>query len=454
MTILYNAIIITGKAETPGSILIEDEHIAKIWTEQTEADFYISKHPEAEVVQLDGKMVLAGGIDAHVHFRDPGLTHKADMQTESAAALLGGVTSFIDMPNTTPQTTSEDALTAKLSSAAGRCHANYGFHLGATNTNFHTILKDLDTDPDEINEKYAAIKVFMGSSTGNMLVDDPVALNTLFNQTKKVVMVHCEDEAIIKENLNAAVEKYGEDIPFRQHPEIRSRKACMKSSMKALELAMQYGTHLHLCHISTKEEMEMVRAAKIHNPNITAETSINYLWFCDEDYERLGSKIKCNPAVKTAADRDAIREALANGVLDTIGTDHAPHLESEKNKPYRTSPSGIPSIQQTLPVLLTLHNELDIPMTRIASVFSEKPAEIFGIQQRGMLKEGNFADLVVVDEKAETIIQKEDLAYKCGWTPYVGEKMTGKVVAVYVNGHLAANEGHVVDACYGKQLTY
>ena len=294
----------------------------------------------------------------------------------------------------------------------------------------------------------------MGSSTGNMLVDNLESLETIFNQKDKVVMVHCEDESIIKTNLEAAAEKYGEDIPISMHPEIRSRKACMKSSMKALELAMKYGTRLHLCHISTKEEMEMVRAAKIHNPGISAETSINYLWFCDEDYERLGSKIKCNPAIKTADDRDALRNALLAGTLDTIGTDHAPHLLREKEHPYRKCPSGIPSIQQTLPVLLTLHRDCDIPLTRIASVFSERPAEIFGIKDRGFLKEGCFADLVIVDKDETVTVKAEDLAYKCGWTPYEGEKLAGKICRVYVNGRLAAEGGKTTGIAAGRCLEY
>ena len=273
----------------------------------------------------------------------------------------------------------------------------------------------------------------MGSSTGNMLVDSTDTLSSLFAIKNKPVLVHCEDEATIKANLEKAIATYGEDIPFTEHENIRSRMACIKSSIKALELAMKHGTKLVLCHISTKEEAEMVRAAKLNNPEIIAETSCNYLWFSNEDYSRLGSKVKCNPSVKTPADRQALRTALSEGLIDTIGSDHAPHLLSEKDAPYTKAPSGLPSIQQTLPVLLTIAQQEEIPLEKIASVFSEKAAEIYELN-RGKIQAGWQADLVVFDYGKEFTVKAEDQKSKCGWSPYEGQTLKGVIEAVYING--------------------
>jgi dihydroorotase len=380
---------------------------------------------------------MAGGIDAHVHFREPGLTHKADMQTESLAAIHGGVTSVMDMPNTSPATVTAEALKDKLTRAAEKAHTKTAFHIGATNENADDICR-LITEGDAATgirpEDIAGVKVFMGSSTGNMLVDSGSSLERLFKIKEKPVLVHCEDEEIIKANLSKAIEKHGEDIPFCEHENIRSRMACIKSSIKALELAIKHGTRLVLCHISTKEEVEMVRAAKLNNPAIIAETSCNYLWFTNEDYNRLGSRVKCNPSVKTANDREALREALATGTIDTIGSDHAPHLLSEKDGVYTKAPSGLPTIQQSLPVLLTIAYECEIPLTRIASVFSEKAADIYNLN-RGKIAKGYEADLVVFDYEKTFIVKAEDQKSKCGWTPYEGETLRGKIMSVYINGN-------------------
>jgi dihydroorotase len=273
----------------------------------------------------------------------------------------------------------------------------------------------------------------MGSSTGNMLVDESGTLEKLFSIKNKPVLVHCEDEATIKANLAEAVSRYGDDIPFEEHENIRSRKACIKSSIKALEMAIRHGTRLVLCHISTKEEIEMARAAKLSNPGIIAETSCNYLWFCNEDYARLGSKAKCNPSVKTAGDRAALRAALAEGLIDTIGSDHAPHLLSEKEGTYCKAPSGLPSIQQSLPVLLTIAKEEDIPLTRIAAVFSENAADLYGLNC-GRIRKGYDADLVVFDYSSEFTVEQKDQKSKCGWTPYDGMTLRGVIDSVYVNG--------------------
>lgn len=439
MILLHNATIVTAEKEAVGSILIQDGKIADVIYK--EDSNYIGSVLEImkskpEMMELEGKHVMAGGIDAHVHFRDPGLTHKADMATESRAAIAGGVTYAVDMPNTKPVTTSAEALKAKIELAKGRTSGKIAFHIGATNDNAEEIIR-LITEGDEETgitpDDIAGVKVFMGSSTGNMLVDDSTTLGKLFSVKNKPVLVHCEDEAIIKKNLADAIEKYGEDIPFTEHENIRSRSACIKSSIKALEMAIKHGTQLVLCHISTKEEMEMVRAAKLNNPDIVAETSCNYLWFSNEDYARLGSKVKCNPSVKTSADRQALRQALAEGTIDTIGSDHAPHLLTEKDAPYTKAPSGLPTIQQSLPVLITIAAQEEIPLTRIASVFSEKASEIYGLNT-GKIAKGYDADLVIFDKDKEFTVKAEDQLTKCGWSPYEGETLKGVIECVMVDG--------------------
>ncbi|MBQ2016179.1 MAG: amidohydrolase family protein [Clostridia bacterium] len=441
MTLLYNATIVTAEKEGKGAILIDGDSISKVYWEDQHQVPEITE----DAIDLQGKYIIAGGIDAHVHFREPGLTHKADMQTESRAAVAGGVTTVFDMPNTSPATISAEALAGKMQLAKRRSLAKIGFHIGASNSNADQIcslVKDGDPATGLKASDIPGVKVFMGSSTGNMLVDDRNSLERLFRIKEKPVLVHCEDEAMIRANLAAATEKYGDDIPFDQHPAIRSRQACIRSSIKALELAMTHGTKLVLCHISTREEMEMVRAAKQTNPEIIAETSCNYLWFSDEDYQRLGSGVKCNPAVKTAADRQALRDGLANGLIDTIGSDHAPHLLSEKDAPYAKAPSGLPSIQQSLPVLLTVAKQEDIPLTRIAAVFSENASKLY-LLDTGRIAPGMKADLVIFDFDKEFTVKAEDQYSKCGWTPYEGESLNGWIETVYVNGQKVLDNGRI-----------
>ena len=441
MRLLKNATLVTAAKAGAGSVLIEGDRISAVWWADSEdynfrLDMFLKKNPEAEISDLTGKHIIAGGIDAHVHFRDPGLTHKADMATESRAAAAGGVTTVFDMPNTKPATTEAVHLAEKLALAKEKSVINMGFHIGATNENASAIASLVQNGDAETGLKpsdIAGVKVFMGSSTGNMLVDEENTLAELFSIKEKPVLVHCEDEDTIRRNMERAREKYGEDIPFSEHEHIRSRIACINSSIKALELAIKYNTRLTLCHISTKEEVEMVRAAKLNNPGITAETSCNYLWFCNEEYDKLGSRAKCNPSIKTASDRAALREALKNGQIDTIGSDHAPHLLSEKDAPYGSAPSGLPSIQQTLPVLLTIAEEEEIPLERIASVFSEKAAEIYGLE-RGKIQEGWYADLVIFDLSKDFVVRNEDQHGKCGWTPYDGVTLKGVIEEVIING--------------------
>ena len=441
MTLLYNATIVTAEKEGKGAILIDGDSISKVYWEDQHQVPEITE----DAIDLQGKYIIAGGIDAHVHFREPGLTHKADMQTESRAAVAGGVTTVFDMPNTSPATISAEALAGKMQLAKGRSLAKIGFHIGASNSNADQICSLVKDGAPATGLKASdipGVKVFMGSSTGNMLVDDRTSLERLFRIKEKPVLVHCEDEAMIRANLAAATEKYGADIPFDQHPAIRSRQACIRSSIKALELAMTHGTKLVLCHISTREEMEMVRAAKQTNPEIIAETSCNYLWFSDEDYQRLGSRVKCNPAVKTAADRQALRDGLAGGLIDTIGSDHAPHLLSEKDAPYAKAPSGLPSIQQSLPVLLTVAKQEDIPLTRIAAVFSENASKLYRLDT-GRIAPGMKADLVIFDFDKEFTVKAEDQYSKCGGTPYEGESLNGWIETVYVNGQKVLDNGRI-----------
>ncbi|HBH09291.1 MAG TPA: dihydroorotase [Rikenellaceae bacterium] len=482
--LLTNATIVTGASTKKGALAIDGERIVGIW-HRSDSDSNDSEalrvFPDAEVIDLEGKVLMAGGIDAHVHFREPGMEWKADIESESKAALLGGVTSFLDMPNTIPPTTDLDALKDKLNRASERSWANYGFHIGATNGNAAMIREYL---AEGLGGKFGGIKVFMGSSTGNMLVDDDKTLSDLFRIKGKPILIHSEDEGIIKANLEAAKAKFGEDIPFREHPLIRSRKACIRSTAKALAMAIEYGTRLHVLHVSTAEEVEMIRAAKIHNPNITAETSANYLWFSDEDYETLKGKEKCNPAIKTATDREALRKGLAEGIIDTIGSDHAPHLLTEKVDNYLKCPSGLPSVQQSLSVVMTVADIFNegkeeglLTLSRIASAFSEKPAEILGIKERGSLKVGNHADLVVIDPEREYSVQNhsnsaannpepghsvqnhavdladnapepnysvEKAAYKCGWSPYDGVKFKGMIDKVFLNGIQVIADGSLI----------
>lgn len=457
MTLLHNATIVTAGKEGKGSVLIDGCLISRvIWEEPDGTAEYegrripYSSLPEifsdSEVIDLTGKHLIAGGIDAHVHFREPGLTHKADMTTESRAAAAGGVTTVFDMPNTNPATTDAEALAGKLKLAEEKSHVKMGFHIGATNSNADMICRlvnDGDSDAGVKASDIAGVKIFMGSSTGNMLVDDGGSLDKLFAIKEKPVLVHCEDEAVIRANLAAATEKYGEEIPFKEHENIRSRQACIRSSIKALEMAMKHGTRLVLCHISTKEELNMVRAAKDINKDIVAETSCNYLWFSNEDYPAMGSRVKCNPSVKKHEDRQALREGLLNGLIDTIGSDHAPHLLSEKDAPYTKAPSGLPSIQQSLPVLLTIAKQEDIPLTRIASVFSEKASAIYGLD-RGRIASGMKADLVVFDYDRQFTVKAEDQYSKCGWTPYEGETLNGYIETVYLNGKVILDKGRII----------
>lgn len=459
--LIHNGLIIKGDKTEKGSIEITNNLISNLYYYSelsiSAEDFLSSfreKHPDYQIIDTSNKYILAGGIDAHVHFRDPGLTSKGDISSESRAALLGGVTSFIDMPNTNPVCITPESLVEKIKIAEQASSINYAFHLGASNDN-SAIIDDVLEGRSEIlkKEDFGAVKVFMGSSTGNMLVNDDQTLDHLFEIKSKSVLVHCEVEKIIQKNTQDAIAQYGDEIPIKEHPNIRSRKACILSSINALERAMKKGTRLHLLHISTKEEIEMVKAAKLQNPNIFAETSTNYLWFSDKDYDRLGTKLKCNPAIKSEEDCIALKRAIKEGVIDSIGTDHAPHLEAEKDNPYTKAPSGLPTIGESLGVLWRIFKEEDIELNILAKIFSENIAASLGIDKRGRLEKGNYADIIVVKDD-EHIVKRESLAYKCGWSPYEGVELPISVEYAFINGTLAVEEGKTTNINAAKALYF
>jgi dihydroorotase len=474
--LLNNALIVTGDRAAKGALSVSGEKIDGIWFADEKGcitfngesmrlssfqDLFKTQNPDKEIIDLDGKILMAGGIDAHVHFREPGMTQKADIATESRAALLGGITSFIDMPNTNPPTTSQDRLVQKLTLADGKAFCNYGFHIGATNDNLPELKKLID---DGCGNQFAGIKVFMGSSTGNMLVDRANTLNELFEIKGKEILIHSEDESIIKANMEAAKLIFADKIPFSEHENIRSRTACIRSTARALEMAINKGTALHILHISTAEEVEMIRTAKQYNKTITAETSANYLWFSESDYASLGCKIKCNPSIKAEKDRRYLIEGLNDGTIDTIGSDHAPHLLSEKEQPYLLSPSGIPSIQQSISVVMTVAQKYGIPLTRMALAFSEKISTMLNIQKRGKLQIGYYADMIVIDPDTEFIVGNNQdfkksgsaaISYKCGWTPYEGIHLNNAIKFVFINGMLAVKNSELIsDVPSGKSLIF
>jgi dihydroorotase len=381
----------------------------------------------AQVVDLAGKHLLPGLIDDQVHCREPGLTHKATLASESLAAVCGGVTSFLDMPNTSPPTTDRAALAAKKQIAAATCHVNYGFYLGATNTNIEEIRR---VGPEDA----CGIKVFMGASTGNMLVDDPATLEAIFRDARLPVATHCEDTPMIRDAERRAREKYGDAVPMSEHPTIRSAEACYKSSSLAVGLARRHGTRLHVLHLTTGHELELFDAGPIAAKRITAEVCVHHLWFDESRYADLGTRIKCNPAIKTAADRDALRRALVADVIDVIATDHAPHTLAEKARGYFEAPSGLPLVQHSLLMLLEQHRDGFYTLAKIVEKAAHNPAVLFGIEERGFVREGYFADLVAVDVAGTTRVDAAEIRYKCGWSPFEGTEFHSRVLLTVVNG--------------------
>jgi dihydroorotase len=402
-----------------------------------------------EVIDADGCYLLPGVIDDHVHFRDPGLTHKADVESESRAAAAGGVTSVMDMPNTKPQTTTIETWEEKMAMFAGKCRVNYSCYFGATNDNAH-LFRQLD------KHRVCGVKLFMGSSTGNMLVDRAEALDTIFADSELPIAVHCEDQTIIKQNTERALAEAGTDgdVPVKMHPLIRSEEACYRSSALAVELAERHGARLHLLHVSTARELELLSSDALDgNKKITAEACVAHLMFTADDYARLGTRIKCNPAIKSAADRKALREALRSGKIDVIATDHAPHLLSEKVGGAVKAVSGMPMVQFSLISMLGLADEGVMTMEEVVEKMCHAPARLFEIDGRGYLRKGYKADLVIV-RRADWTLTQPDIVSKCGWSPLEGAKMHWKVERTIVNGTTVYNNGHLNDDFRGEELAF
>lgn len=424
-TLIYNATIVNEGRIFNGSVLIEDDHIAEIFHETSPISEY------DKIVEAYGMLLLPGVIDTHVHFRDGGMSDNpaGNFYTESRAARAGGVTSVIDMPNTKPQTTTMEALETKESLAARDSAVNYGFMLGATNNNIDTLLAIEPT-------RYAAIKLFLGSSTGNMLVNDPEQLDRLFRDANKLIVAHCEDERVIQANMANAKLQY-QGTPHESaalHPKIRNSEACFLSTYHAIERARKYGTHLHVAHISTATELSLLSNFDLEKKHITAEVTPNHLWFDDRDYAELGNLIKCNPAIKSNDDRLALWAALEDDIIDTIATDHAPHPLDAKLKPYFDAPSGIPSIQHSLQMMLEAAISNDDLLTMIVQKMCHNPATLFGIKDRGFIRKGYKADLVLARTGVEETVTKESLLSKCGWSPLEGQTFHTHIESVYVNG--------------------
>jgi dihydroorotase len=441
-TLIKNAKIVNEGSIMEGDILIEDNIIKEI-------DISISvKSADVKVIDAEGNYVFPGMIDDQVHFREPGLTHKANIETESRAAIAGGITSFIEMPNTNPQTTTIEKLEEKFAIAAKSSYANYSFMFGGTNDNLEEILK---LDPKAV----AGLKLFLGSSTGNMLVDDPQVLEKIFSSTDMVISVHCEDEATIRKNLAKYTEEYGDDIPMELHPIIRSEEACYISSSKAIELAKKTGARLHVFHLSTAKETKLFsNKIPLKDKKITSEVCIHHLWFSDKDYKTKGTRIKWNPAVKKASDRDGLWKALLDGRIDVIATDHAPHTIDEKNNPYTKAPSGGPLVQHAFVALLEAHHQGKISLEMIAEKTAHNPAILFDVEKRGYIKEGYYADIVIADLNSPWTVNKENIMYKCGWSPFEGNTFKSRITHTFINGQLAYNNFKVLDVKAGQRLTF
>ncbi|OUW35056.1 MAG: dihydroorotase [Flavobacteriaceae bacterium TMED179] len=438
--------IINGKLVNEGEIsqqdlLIEGNRIAQIGN-------HIKTYENVKVIDASGKYIIPGLIDDQVHFREPGLTHKASIASESKAALAGGITSFLEMPNTNPQTTTIKEWDLKNEIASKSSFANYGFMFGGTNDNLDQIIA---LDPKTV----PALKLFLGSSTGNMLINDPEVLKSIFENTKLVIAVHCEDEDTIRNNLESARLNYGENIPIEQHPFIRSEEACYLSSSRAIRLAKESGARLHVFHLSTAKELSLFRNdIPLNEKKITAEVCIHHLWFSNKDYIDKGNYIKWNPAIKTEKDREALWEGLNSDLLDVLATDHAPHTLEEKSKAYEKAPSGGPLVQHALPALLTAYNQKKISLEKIVEKACHNPAILFDIKHRGFIRKGYFADLVVIDLDKEQTIKKEGLIYKCGWSPFEGTVFKGVVEKTILNGKLAYDQGEILPISAAMALKF
>jgi dihydroorotase len=439
--LIKNATIVNEHKIFKGDVLIENEIIKEISSE-------IKPSENVKIINAEGKYLIPGFIDDQVHFREPGLTHKATIASESRAAIAGGITTFIEMPNTVPQATTQELLEDKFKIAAVDSYANYSFMFGGTNNNLEELLK---TDP----KKVAGIKLFLGSSTGDMLVDNEEVLEKIFSSTKMIISVHCEDEGTIRKNTAIYKEKYGDDIPLKYHPLIRSEEACYLSSSKAIELAKKTGARLHIFHLSTAKETHLFRNdIPLEEKQITSEVCIHHLWFSDKDYEEKGTHIKWNPAVKTERDRLGLWKALLDDRIDVLATDHAPHTLAEKNNNYLNAPSGGPLVQHALIALLEKVKEGVIPIEKAVEKMSHNPAKLFQIEKRGFIKEGYFADIVLIDVNKPQTVSKDNILYKCGWSPFEGTTFSSTITHTFVNGHLMYDNGVFNETVKGKRITF
>lgn len=427
--LIHNPYIINYREVRKGSVLIENDIIK---------DIFYGDVPEAilknvTVIPADHLHLFPGIIDDQVHFREPGLTHKGDIESESRAAVAGGITTFLEMPNTKPPATDRAAIEDKLKRAAETSWANYGFYIGATNDNFRDIC-------EQGRDLVAGIKIFLGSSTGNMLVDNEEALDYIFAHAPGIVAVHSEDESIIRQEAEKAAALYGNQIHPKMHAIIRSHEACIVSTRKAIARAVKYGTRLHVLHLSTAAEADMF-GLQNENKHITAEVCVHHLWFCDKDYEALGNKIKWNPSVKKEEDRETLRRAVKEGRIDIVATDHAPHTREEKQRPYSECPSGGPLVQHSLQAMLDLYHNGVFTLENLAEKMCHAPARLFGIKNRGVIEKGYYADLVLADLRKPHIVSPDTLLYKCGWSPFEGHRFRSSIIHTFINGTLVYENG-------------
>lgn len=442
--LIHKAKIINEGNSFKGSVLIEGEKISKIFKDEVPENIL----KNAEIIDGEDKWLLPGVIDTHVHFREPGLTAKADFYTESRAAVAGGVTSVMDMPNTNPQTTTMDELNKKIAIAEEKSLVNFSCYLGATNNNIDEVI---NVDKNRV----CGIKVFLGASTGNMRVNDAKILERIFAESPILVATHNEDEEIIANNLKKVKEELGDQpIPISYHEIIRNSDACYKSTSKAIDLATRYGTRLHVLHLTTAKELALFSNKPTAEKKITAETCVGYLWFDDNDYERLNAKIKCNPAIKKEKSRVNLLKGIETGHIDTVATDHAPHLLEEKEGDCLEAVSGFPSIQHSLPMMLNLAKKGNFTREQVVEKMCHNPAKIFNIEKRGFIRKGFFADLVLIEPDSAYTVEKKDLEYKCGWSPMEGATLNYKVCKTFVNGKLVYDEGKIDDSNKGKLLTF
>jgi dihydroorotase len=438
--LIKNGLVINEGKKVHQDLLVVDGIIEKIGNDLSDS--------QATVIDAEGLYVMPGWIDDQVHFREPGLTHKGELYTESRAAVAGGITSYMEMPNTVPNALTQELLDQKYQRAAQVSLANYSFFMGASNDNIEEVLK---TNPKNV----CGVKVFMGSSTGNMLVDAPETLTKIFSEVPMLIATHCEDEATIRRNTAIFREKYGEDVPIEMHPVIRDEEACYLSSSMAVDLAKKYGARLHILHISTAKELSLFRNdMPLTEKRITAEACLHHLWFSEEDYATKGSFIKWNPAVKKASDREAIWEAVNDGRIDVLATDHAPHTIEEKKQSYFKAPSGGPLVQDALLALLEKSKQGKITLEKLVEKASHNVATLFNIDRRGFLREGYHADIVLVNPNASRTVTKENILYKCGWSPFEGETFSHRIEKTFVNGRIAYDNGQIIEAGIGERLLF